>query len=67
MDLLEFIKGPVVCGAVLEVLNLDSDNGSGERSGVTVFLGFRRQQLRGKWGVQCVCQQHKLELDLKRR
>lgn len=64
-SLLEFIKRPVVCGSVLKVLNLYSHHSAGERPGVTLFLRFWWQELRGQWRVQCVCQQDKLELDLK--
>lgn len=66
-SLLEFIKGPVVRGSVLEVLNLYGHHGAGERPGVTLFLRLWWQELRGQWRVQRVCQQHKLELDLKGR
>lgn len=64
--LLEFIQGPVVCGSILQVLDLYSHHGAGERPGVALFLWLLRQELRGQWRVQCVCQQDKLELDLKK-
>lgn len=66
-SLLEFIKGPVVCGSVLKVLNLYGHHGARERPGVTLFLWLWRQELRGQRRVQSVCQQDKLELDLKER
>ena len=51
-------------GAILGILDLDSDDGFRERpAGVTPL---RRQQVRGQRGVESVRQQHKLELDLQR-
>lgn len=62
--LLEFFKGPVVRGSILQVLNLYSDHGARERPRVTIFLWLWGKELRGQWRVWCVCQQDKLELDL---
>lgn len=67
MGLLEFLQRPVVSGSILQVLDLHSHHGTRERPGVTLLLWLRRQKLRRKWGVQRVCQKHKLELDLHRQ
>lgn len=54
-----------MCGSILKVLNLYSHHGARERPGVTLFLWLWGQELRGQRRVQRVCQQDKLELDLK--
>lgn len=63
-SLLELSQRPVVRSSIFEVLDLYSHYGTRERPGVTLLLWLGRQKLRGKWGVQRVRQQHKLELDL---
>lgn len=60
----EFLQSPVVCGSVLLILNLDSYDGSGERSPLPLFGHAGGQQIRGQRRVESVCQQHKLELHL---
>lgn len=64
--LLEFVEGPVVCSSIFKVLNLYSHHGAGERPDIVLFLWFWGQELRGQWRIQRVCQQHKLELNLKK-
>lgn len=63
-NLLELPQRPVVSSSIFEVLDLYSHYGTRERLEVTLLLWLGRQKLRGKWGVQCVRQKHKLELDL---
>lgn len=63
--LLEFLQGPVVRGAVLQILNLHGHHGAGERPRVALHLRLRRQQLGRQRRVQGVGEQHKLELNLK--
>lgn len=63
--LLEFLQGPVVRGAVLQILNLHGHHGAGERPRVALHLRLRRQQLGRQRRVQGVREQHKLELNLK--
>lgn len=63
--LLEFLKGPVVRGSILQVLNLYSHHCARERPGVALLLWLWGLQLRGQWRVERVCQQDKLELDLQ--
>ena len=60
----EFLQRPVMRGAILGILDLDSDDGFRERPAGVAALG--RQQVRGQRGVESVRQQHKLELDLQR-
>lgn len=64
--LLEFLQGPVVGGAVLQILNLHGHHSAGERPWVSLLLRLRRQQLGRQWRVQGVGEQHELELNLKR-
>lgn len=56
-----------MCRSVFKVLNLHSHHGAGERPGAVLFLWLWGQKLRGQWRVQRVCQQDKLELNLKER
>lgn len=63
--LLEFLQGPVVRGAVLQVLHLHGHHGAWEWPQVALLLRLRRQQLRRQRRVQGVGEQHKLELNLK--
>lgn len=63
--LLEFLQGPVVRGAVLQILNLHGHHGAGEWPRVALHLRLRRQQLGRQRRVQGVGEQHKLELNLK--
>lgn len=52
-------------GSILQVLNLDSHHSAGERPCVTLLLWLRGLELRGQRRVQRVCQEDKLELNLK--
>lgn len=63
--LLEFLQGPVVRGAVLQILNLHGHHGAGERPRVALHLRLWRQQLGRQRRVQGVGEKHKLELNLK--
>lgn len=65
-SLLEFLQGPVVRGAVLQILNLHGHHGAGEWPRVALLLRLRRQQLGRQRRVQGVGEQHKLELNLQR-
>lgn len=61
----ELLQRPVVGGPVLLVLHLHSHNGAGEGPRLSVFGSLWGQQVRWQWGVECVREEDKLELDLR--
>lgn len=60
----EFFQGPVMRGAVLLILHLHGDDGSGERSPLPLFGHTGGQQVRRQRRVEGVGQQDELELHL---
>lgn len=63
----ELLQRPVVGGPILLVLHLHSHDGAGEGPCLPFLGGLRRQQVRGQWRVEGVCEEDELELHLQGR
>lgn len=51
--------------SIFLILHFDSHNSTRKMSMFSVLSRLWGQQVRRKWGVESVCEQHKLELDLQ--